>query len=192
VRKSEITWDAALEGLDARSSYTLHVEMLRDDRPLASFDGPAFTAADLRGGRFAFTTPWKPDRLWYLHTPGHMETARISLRDARGAMLDTSWDRRFGFRELEIVGRDFVLNGSRIYLCAVPLDNAQVSAALATYDAARESLERLKSFGVNFVYTHNYGCEPGSHLAFGEILRAADDAGVLVSFSQPHFSHYDW
>ncbi len=42
------------------------------------------------------------------------------------------------------------------------------------------------------VYTHNYGCEPGSHLGFAEILRAADDVGMLVSFSQPHFSHYDW
>ena len=62
----------------------------------------------------------------------------------------------------------------------------------ASYDAARESLERLKSFGINFVYTHNYGCEPGSHLGFAEILRAADDVGMLVSFSQPHFSHYEW
>ena len=62
----------------------------------------------------------------------------------------------------------------------------------ASYDGARESLERLKSFGINFVYTHNYGCEPGSHLSFAEILRAADDVGMLVSFSQPHFSHYEW
>ena len=75
---------------------------------------------------------------------------------------------------------------------AVPLDNAQVGAALASYDGARETLERLKSFGINFVYTHNYGCEPGSHLSFAEILRAADDVGMLVGFSQPHFGHYDW
>ena len=74
----------------------------------------------------------------------------------------------------------------------MPLDNAQIGAASATYSAARESLERLKSFGINFVYTHNYGCEPGSHLSFAEILRAADDVGMLVSLSQPHFSHYDW
>ena len=60
------------------------------------------------------------------------------------------------------------------------------------YAAARESLERLKSFGINFVYTHNYGCEPGSHLSFTEILRAADDVGMLVALSQPHFSHYEW
>src|SRR5207249_9909852 len=93
-----------------------------------------------------------------------------------------------GFREVQIVGSDFFLNGSRIFLSAVPLDNAQVGAAQAMYAAARESLERLKSFGINFVYTHNYGCEPGSHLSFEETLRAADDAGMLVALSQPHFS----
>jgi hypothetical protein len=53
-------------------------------------------------------------------------------------------------------------------------------------------MERLKSFGINFVYTHNYGCEPGSHLSFTEVLRAADDTGMLVALSQPHFAHYDW
>jgi hypothetical protein len=84
------------------------------------------------------------------------------------------------------------LNGSRIFLSAIPLDNAQVGAALATYGGARESMERLKSIGINFVYTHNYGCEPGAHLGFEEILRAADDVGMLVALSQPHFSHYDW
>ncbi|HTL18440.1 MAG TPA: glycoside hydrolase family 2 TIM barrel-domain containing protein, partial [Patescibacteria group bacterium] len=114
------------------------------------------------------------------------------LIDDKGAILDPSWPVQFGFRELWIGGRDFFLNGTRIFLSAVPVDNAQVSAAAATYSAARESLERLKSFGINFVYTHNYGCEPGAHLGFEEILRAADDVGMLVSFSQPHFSHYDW
>ncbi len=79
-----------------------------------------------------------------------------------------------------------------MFLSLVPLDNAQVGAALATYAAAKESFLRLKSFGINFVYTHNYGCEPGSHLSFSEILRAADDTGVLVALSQPHFSAYDW
>ncbi len=53
-------------------------------------------------------------------------------------------------------------------------------------------MKRLQSFGINFVYTHNYGCEPGSHVSFTDILRAADDVGMLVAFSQPHFSHYDW
>ncbi len=42
-----------------------------------------------------------------------------------------------------------------------------------------------------FVYTHNYGCMPGSHLSFAEVLQAADDVGMLVSFSQPHFGHHE-
>ena len=99
---------------------------------------------------------------------------------------------RFGFREFWIDGRDFYLNGTRIYLSAVPLDNAQIGARSATYEGARETMKRLQSFGINFVYTHNYGCEPGSHVSFAEILRAADDVGMLVAFSQPHFGHYDW
>ncbi len=107
-------------------------------------------------------------------------------------MLDVGLPVRFGFREFWIAGRDFYLNGTRIFLSSVPLDNAQVGAAWATYDGARESMQRLASFGINFVYTHNYGCEPGSHLGFEEILRAADDVGMLVAFSQPHFAHYDW
>jgi hypothetical protein len=53
-------------------------------------------------------------------------------------------------------------------------------------------MERLKSFGINFVYTHNYGCTPGDHVSFEEILKAADGVGMLVSFSQPHFNQYKW
>src|SRR5207247_549885 len=54
------------------------------------------------------------------------------------------------------------------------------------------TMARLKKIGINFVYTHNYGCEPGTHLSFTELLRAADDVGMLVGFSHPHFSQYEW
>ncbi len=67
-----------------------------------------------------------------------------------------------------------------------------MGAAWATYDACRETLLRDKSFGVNTVYTHNYGCPPGAHLSFNELLRAADDVGMLVALSQPHCQHYKW
>src|SRR5262249_24389640 len=35
-------------------------------------------------------------------------------------------------------------------------------------------------------------CQPGAHLSFAEILQAADDTGMLLAMSQPHFQHYDW
>jgi len=192
VRKWRITFNVAMRRLAANAKYAVRARITDGGRDVARFTSKAFKGNELTDGRFAFTGKWKPDRLWDIHTPGNRYTAHVSLLDEGGATLDAALPRRFAFREFWIDGRDFYLNGSRIFLSAVPLDNAQVGAASAGYDSARESLLRLKSFGINFVYAHNYGCRPGSHLSFAEILRAADDVGMLVGLSQPHFSHYDW
>jgi hypothetical protein len=192
VRKGEITLAVALEGLAADAAYALRARVTDSGRNVKEFTSRPFKGGDLKDGRLAFTEKWKPDKLWDLHTPQDVYHVQVSLLEAGGKTLDTALPVRFGFREFWIDGRDFLLNGTRIFLSAVPLDNAQVGAALANYEGAKESLLRLKSFGINFVYTHNYGCEPGAHLGFEEILRAADDVGMLVSLSQPHFSHYDW
>jgi hypothetical protein len=192
VRKWEVTFEAALEDLPADVPYVLRAQISDDGRRVRDFTSRAFKAADLKDGRFAFTESWKPAKLWDTHTPRNMYQLRLSLLDGKGKVLDAALPERFGFREFWIEGRDFFLNGSRIFLCAVPFDNAQIGAAWATCEAAKESLERLKSFGVNLVYTHNYGCQPGTHLSFAEVLRAADEQGMLVSFSQPHFGQYQW
>jgi len=192
VRKLEITFDAALQGLDADRKYALHAQITDNGRSVGEFTSKALKGADLKDGHIAFSEKWKPDKRWDIHTPQNTYDLEVSLLDAEGKVLDTRWPVHFGFREFWIEGRDFFLNGTRIFLSAVPLDNAAVGAALANYEAARESMERLKSFGINFVYTHNYGCEPGAHLSFSEMLRAADDLGMLVALSMPHFSHYDW
>ena len=209
VRKWEITFEAALQGLEADASYALRAQVTDTGRKVKDFTSKSFTSADLMDGRFTFSKDWKPEKLWDTHTPGNLFNLELSLISAQpsprppstrsrreaapdGKALDTAWPVPFGFREFWIDGRDFYLNGSRIFLSAVPLDNAQIEAAWATYEAARESMQRLKGFGINFVYTHNYGCEPGTHLSFAEILRAADDEGMLISFSQPHFGQYQW
>jgi len=192
VRRWQITFDVALDGLASDTQYAISARITDNGRNVAEFTSKVFKIADLKDGRFAFTENFKPDRLWDIHTPENTYYLNLSLLEAGGKVLDAGDSLRFGFREFWIDGRDFYLNGSRIFLSCVPLDNAQVGAAWANYQAARESMERLKSFGINFVYTHNYGCEPGSHLSFAEILRAADDVGMLVALSQPHFSHYDW
>jgi len=192
VRNGEIAFDAALQGLAAGAPYSLRAQVTDNGRSVGQFTSKPFKGVDLKDGRIAFAEKWRPDKLWDIHTPQNVYRVQVSLLDAAGNVLDIACPVRFGFREFWIDGRDFFLNGTRIFLSAVPLDNAQVGAALANYEGARESMLRLKSFGINFVYTHNYGCEPGSHLGFEEILRAADDVGMLVSLSQPHFSHYEW
>ncbi len=192
VRRWEITIGAGLDGLAADTAYVLRAQITEDGRQAREFTSRRFGASDLKDGHITFAENYKPDKLWDTHTPENAYQLSLALLDAEGRTLDTALPVRFGFREFWINGRDFYLNGTRIFLSAVPLENAAVGAMAASYQGARESMERLKTFGTNFVYTHNYGCEPGSHLSFAEILRAADDVGMLVAFSQPHFGHYDW
>ena len=191
IRQGELTLDTTLQDVAPGAAYTLRAEVRDGDRSVAQWTKKVL-AADLKEGRIAFTEQWKPENLWDLHTPQNMYQVQLTLLDDNGKALDVALPVRFGFREFWIDGRDFYLNGSRVYLSAVTLDNACVGAAWANYAAAKESLLRLQSFGINFVYTHNYDCQPGSHLSFTEILRAADDVGMLVALSQPHFGNYDW
>ena len=192
VRKGEITFETGLKGVAADAQYTLRARVFDDGGSVAEFTSAPFKGSDLKDGRAAFTASWKPEKLWDIHTPQNMYNVTVSLLGAGGEALDVALPERFGFREFWIGGRDFYLNGTRIYLSALPVDNAQMGAALANYAAVRETLERFRSFGINFVYTHNYGCQPGAHLSFEEELRAADDVGMLVALSQPQFGHYNW
>ncbi|MDB6038896.1 MAG: Beta-galactosidase [Verrucomicrobiales bacterium] len=192
VRNRELTIDATVADLDPNLRYTIRTRILKSGATVKEFSSTPFQSADLKEGRLSFTEKWIPSDLWDLNKPQNQLSLQVSLVSTDGQTLDTDWKRSFGFREFWINGRDFYLNGTRIFLSAVPLDNAQLGPALATYESTRETLERLKGFGINYVYTHNYDCEPGSHLSFTEILRAADDVGMLVGFTQPHFSHYDW
>lgn len=192
VSKGEIKFSIALENLSPKKQYVLRSVITDGKKEISEFTSRNFSADQLKNGIFSFTKSWLPDKLWDIHTPENTFECTVSLLDKNISLLDTAFPTRFGFRELWINSRDFYLNGTRIFLSAVPLDNALVGAAWANYEAAKESMKRLMSFGINFVYTHNYGCEPGTHLSYDEILKAADDVGMLISFSQPHFGQYDW
>jgi beta-galactosidase len=199
-RRRELTVSCAADNLDAEATYYLSGEIRQTfdtagvDRKQAvhQFLSGPFKKADLKSGRFAVTEKWMPRGLWDINSPGMTHNVQVTLLDGAKRSLDVASPVGFGFREFWIDGKDFIMNGTRIFLSAVPIDSAQLGARAATYEQAFETMRRLKSFGINFVYTHNYGCQPGTHVAFEEILRAADDIGMLVGFSMPHFGHYDW
>jgi len=192
VRNWEISFDTALKGLTPGATYRLRARITDGAETVKQIVSGPFSAADLSDGRLLFGGKWHPEKLWDIDTPENVYGVQLVLEDADGGALDVSFLDRFGFREFWIEGKDFYLNGTRFYSFIVPVDNALFGTAWCTYDAARESMLRLKSWGVNTVYTHNYGCQPGSHLSYAEILRAADDVGMLVAFSMPHMGHYDW
>jgi beta-galactosidase len=191
VRNQQLAVTAALADLDPKTKYMLRARITDGERVVRTAQSAPFAAADLKNGQFSFTDKWMPDKLWDIHTPGNVYQLSLTLLAADKA-LDTALPVRFGYREFWIDGKDFYLNGMRLFISSVPMDNAGVSAYMSSYAPAKESLRRLKAIGINFVYGHNYGCEPGSHLAFEELLQAADDVGMLVALSQPHFGQYRW
>ena len=89
------------------------------------FTSRTFRTEDLRNGRLEMTRKWQPDKLWDVHTPQNVYEAAVSLVEGE-QLVDAAIPLRFGFREFWIEGRDFYLNGTRIFLSALPLDNAQV------------------------------------------------------------------
>ncbi len=192
VRKGEIACHVALDGLQDGTQYHLAVKVLEDGKVVKEFSSPVFTSADLKSGRYTFSQSWKPSKLWNVDTPENMCVLAIDLLDGQGNTVDVIGSIRFGYREFWIDGRDFMLNGSPISCLIIPLDNALWGASGANYQAARESFLRWKAAGVNAMFCHNYGVTPGDTVSYDEVLQAADDVGMLIAFSQPHFKEYDW
>ncbi len=191
VREWQITFNAAMQ-LEPRASYSLRARILDEGQETKTFASRSFRGADLEKGRFAFASAWKPPKLWDVHTPQNMYSVELSLLGSQGKVLDVFQPVRFGFREFWIKGRDFTLNETRFFCLVVPFENANRGPYEASYEGARETFLSFRKMGINTVFTHYYSCQPGGHSALGEVLRAADDVGMLISLSQPHFSNYDW
>jgi len=192
VRKWRISFRVALADLVGEEPYRLRAEVTDRGETVGRFSSAVFRSDDFVDGRYTFSADWHPDKLWDLHTPENMYDVQLALVDSQDRTLDVFRPVHFGFREFWIDGKDFYLNGSRIYLSALPVDNPLLGAAAGDYRAVCESFRRLRDVGINYVYTHNYGSTPGSHLSFQETLRAGDDVGMLIGVTQPHAGHYNW
>src|SRR5882672_1074899 len=62
VRKWEITFEAALQGLKADAQYALHAEVMDAGRKVHEFRSKAFKGADLKDGRISFTESWQSEK----------------------------------------------------------------------------------------------------------------------------------
>ena len=191
VRKGELTVDVALTDLEPGKDYSLRALAKQDGATVKTVQSGTFRAAALGGGRYAFTSQWQPDDLWDTHTPENTYTLELSLVGAFGGVLDAYRPLRFGFRELWIDGRDFYLNGKRIYLLRRAArqrpHHADRRRRWPTTRARAKPWSACKSIGINFVYTHNYGCQPGTHRELrGDPPRGRRRTGMLIALSQPH------
>ena len=138
VRKAEITFDTSLKDLAAGTQYTLQSVITEKGKKVAEFTSKPFTAAELKNGRIKVTEKWKAEKLWDINTPQNTYEVALSLLGADQKVLDAAAAVCFGFRELWIDGRDFYLNGTRIYLSCNPMESPSIGATMACYEGAKE------------------------------------------------------
>jgi len=134
----------------------------------------AANAADVRVRvPLAAFRPWSP-------ADPHLYVARVELL-ADGRTVQTRLE-RFGVRKLEVVGREFRLNGQPFYFRGYGDDSSYpltgVSPASREYHLAH--LRKARAAGFNYVRLH-------THCEVPEFFEAADEAGILV---QPELSYY--
>jgi beta-galactosidase len=114
-----------------------------------------------------------PDvRTWNAETP-ELYDLTVRLHRADGTVADTSYH-RIGFRDVEIVGRNLLVNGERVYIRGVNRhDFHPLTGRTVSYDDMRADLVLLKRFGFNAIRTAHYPNDPG-------LYDLADELGFYV------------
>ncbi|MCL8013668.1 glycoside hydrolase family 2 TIM barrel-domain containing protein [Streptomyces sp. AS02] len=148
-----------------------------DGRPLdqdAEFDRANVEderVSDFLGEARLLTTV--PDvRTWNAETP-ELYDLTVRLHRADGTVADTS-RHRIGFRDVEIVGRDLLVNGERVFIRGVNRhDFHPLTGRTVSYDDMRADLVLLKRFGFNAIRTAHYPNDP-------TLYDLADELGFYV------------
>ncbi|MER6351809.1 glycoside hydrolase family 2 TIM barrel-domain containing protein [Streptomyces sp. NPDC001634] len=111
-------------------------------------------------------------RTWNAETP-ELYGLTVRLHRADGTVADTSYH-RVGFRDVEIVGRDLLVNGERVFIRGVNRhDFHPLTGRTVSYEDMRADLVLLKRFGFNAIRTAHYPNDPG-------LYDLADELGFYV------------
>ncbi|MFF0227211.1 glycoside hydrolase family 2 TIM barrel-domain containing protein [Streptomyces sp. NPDC004629] len=120
--------------------------------------------------RLAATVP--EVRTWNAETP-ELYDLTVRLHRADGTVADTS-RHRVGFRDVEIAGRDLLVNGERVYIRGVNRhDFHPLTGRTVGYEDMRADLVLLKRFGFNAIRTSHYPNDPA-------LYDLADELGFYV------------
>ncbi|MFD8926428.1 glycoside hydrolase family 2 TIM barrel-domain containing protein [Streptomyces mirabilis] len=123
-------------------------------------------------GEARLTTVVAGVRTWTAETP-ELYDLTVRLHRADGSVADTS-HHRVGFREVEIRGRDLLVNGERVYIRGVNRhDFHPLTGRTVSYDDMRADLVTLKRFGFNAIRAAHYPNDP-------TLLDLADELGFYV------------
>ncbi|MFF5476344.1 glycoside hydrolase family 2 TIM barrel-domain containing protein [Streptomyces sp. NPDC012935] len=145
--------------------------LLVQDREFDRLNAEDERVSDFLGEARLLTTV--PDvRTWNAETP-ELYGLTVRLHRADGTVADTS-RHRIGFRDVEIVGRDLLVNGERVFIRGVNRhDFHPLTGRTVSYDDMRADLVLLKRFGFNAIRTAHYPNDPA-------LYDLADELGFYV------------
>ncbi|WP_128375753.1 glycoside hydrolase family 2 TIM barrel-domain containing protein [Streptomyces cavernae] len=146
-------------------------QVLEQDREFDRFNVEDARVSDFLG-EARLTAVVAGVRHWTAETPA-LYGLTVRLHRADGSVSDTS-RHRIGFREVEIRGRDLLVNGERVFIRGVNRhDFHPLTGRTVSYDDMRADLVTLKRFGFNAIRTAHYPNDP-------TLLDLTDELGFYV------------
>lgn len=191
VRERRVTFATETAGLDA-GPWRLRAEVSERGGAAVVQRFESDALAPDAAGVLRFSAAWPDAKLWDTDTPQHRYTATLSLLDKAGAVVDVLTPAHFGFREIRIEGRDFLLNGTPIHLRALHNTTSVSAADKASHSAAIEMCRRMFEYGFNAIIAGNYDFMPGSVSYLDGLLDACDETGMLLAFTLPHLKDFGY
>lgn len=129
-------------------------------------------------------TDWPEATFWEIGN-SKLYTLHVALIQS-GRVIDEVLPERFGFREFEIRGKFFYLNGIKLNL--VPSSYCGFKLGWATKDAMRHWVTGALEAGYNFVYLGETD-RPGKPEVASHLLEVCDELGMLCAVSPLGIGH---
>jgi len=117
-------------------------------------------------------TPWADANLW---DPDHPNLYHLTSRLQEGTTTVDQEVRRFGFREMWIVGNQFYLNGNRVNLYGenIPESENYSATGVTTRAMWPSSIDKMKAANINYSRIH-------SHPSRSWLPELADEKGFML------------
>ncbi|MEO6683871.1 MAG: glycoside hydrolase family 2 TIM barrel-domain containing protein [Ginsengibacter sp.] len=134
----------------------------------------------------SFTKEIPEVKTWSAETP-YLYTLYITLKNKKGEILEVI-PQKFGFRSVEIVDRNFLINGKRVLLKGVNRhEHNATQGHTLTREDMRKDMEMMKKLNVNAVRNSHYSPDP-------YWLELCDEYGLYVideANIESHGRYYD-
>ncbi|MCF3111665.1 DUF4981 domain-containing protein [Niabella sp. CC-SYL272] len=170
-----------------KDTATVELELVDDNGKSVLREAlPAFTVLGRYKTDVSFKTTIPGVKAWTAETP-NLYTLLVTLKNKAGETLEVV-PVRVGFRTIEIKGRDFLVNGKRVFFKGVNRHehNARTGHTLTRADM-RKDMEMMKKLNVNAVRHSHYPPDP-------YWLELCDEYGLYVideANIESHGRYYD-